>query len=115
MNPATKLDALLSLPAENEIVEFKEARNNYDFSKLGKYFSALCNEANLKRQSAAWLIFGVNDRHQVLGSFFRQARKDLDSLKEEIANRTTNRITFVDIHEVDHPKGRVLLFEIPAP
>lgn len=114
MNPATKLDALLSLPAENEIVEFKEARNNYDFSKLGKYFSALCNEANLKRQSAAWLIFGVNDRHQVLGSFFRQARKDLDSLKEEIANRTTNRITFVDIHEVDHPKGRVLLFEIPA-
>lgn len=114
MNPAAKLDALLSLPAENEIVEFKEARNNYDFSKLGKYFSALCNEANLKRQSAAWLVFGVNDRHQVLGSFFRQARKDLDSLKEEIANRTTNRITFVDIHEVAHPQGRVLLFEIPA-
>ncbi|MDP2882827.1 MAG: putative DNA binding domain-containing protein [Azonexus sp.] len=114
MNPATKLDALLSLPAENEIVEFKEARNNYDFSKLGKYFSALCNEANLKRQSAAWLVFGVNDRHQVLGSFFRQVRKDLDSLKEEIANRTTNRITFVDIHEVAHPQGRVLLFEIPA-
>lgn len=114
MNSAAKLDALLSLPAENEIVEFKEARNNYDFNKLGKYFSALCNEANLKRQSAAWLVFGVNDRHQVLGSFFRQARKDLDSLKEEIANRTTNRITFVDIHEVAHPQGRVLLFEIPA-
>lgn len=114
MSPAAKLDALLSLPAENEIVEFKEARNNYDFNKLGKYFSALCNEANLKRQSAAWLVFGVNDRHQVLGSFFRQARKDLDSLKEEIANRTTNRITFVDIHEVAHPQGRVLLFEIPA-
>jgi len=114
MNPAAKLDALLSLPAENEIVEFKEARNNYDFSKLGKYFSALCNEANLNRQSAAWLVFGVNNQHQVLGSFFRQARKDLDSLKEEIANRTTNRITFVDIHEVAHPQGRVLLFEIPA-
>lgn len=114
MNPSAKLDALLSLPGENEIVEFKEARNNYDFSKLGKYFSALCNEANLKRQPAAWLIFGVNDRHQVLGSSFRQARKDLDSLKEEIANRTTNRITFVDIHEVAHPQGRVLLFEIPA-
>ena len=114
MNPAAKLDALLSLPSENEIVEFKEVRNNYDFNKLGKYFSALCNEANLKRQSSAWLVFGVNDQHQVLGSFFRQAHKDLDSLKGEIANRTTNRITFVDIYEIAHPQGRVLLFEIPA-
>jgi ATP-dependent DNA helicase RecG len=35
-------------PAENEVVEFKEAKNGYDFTKLGKYFSALCNEANLK-------------------------------------------------------------------
>ena len=50
---AAKLASLLALPAENEVVEFKEARNGYDFTKLGKYFSALCNEANLKRQPAA--------------------------------------------------------------
>ena len=114
MSANSKLNGLLALPAENEVVEFKEARNNYDFSKLGKYFSALCNEANLKREPAAWLVFGVNDRRQVVGSGFRPGRKDLDSLKEEIANRTTNRITFVEIHEVQHPQGRVLLFEIPA-
>lgn len=114
MNPNLKLNSLLALLAENEVVEFKEARNSYDFSKLGKYFSALCNEANLKREPAAWLVFGVNDRRQVVGSGFRPGRKDLDSLKEEIANRTTNRITFVEIHEVQHPQGRVLLFEIPA-
>jgi ATP-dependent DNA helicase RecG len=30
------LDNLCSLTAENEIVEFKEAKNSYDFSKLGK-------------------------------------------------------------------------------
>lgn len=58
MSPATKLESLLSLPAENEVVEFKEAKNGYDLGKLGKYFSALCNEANLKCQSAAWLVFG---------------------------------------------------------
>ena len=50
---AAKLASQLALPAENEVVEFKEARNGYDFTKLGKYFSALCNEANLKRQPAA--------------------------------------------------------------
>lgn len=109
-----KLLILLAMSAENEVVEFKEAKNGYDFTKLGKYFSALCNEANLKRQPSAWLVFGVNDQRQVVGSHFRLARKDLDSLKEEIANKTTNRITFIEIHEVAHAQGRVLLLEIPA-
>jgi ATP-dependent DNA helicase RecG len=110
----TTLDHLLMLPAENEVVEFKEAKSSYDFNKLGKYFSALCNEANLKGASAAWLVFGVSDLRQVVGSAFRPSRKDLDSLKEEIANRTTNRITFVEIHEVVKREGRVVLMEIPA-
>jgi len=113
-DPAAKLADLLSLAAENEVVEFKEAKIAYDFTKLGKYFSALCNEANLKRQPSAWLVFGVNDQRQVLGSRFRANRKDLDSLKEEVANKITHRITFVEIHEVQHPQGRVVLFEIPA-
>lgn len=109
-----KLVALLAMLAENEVVEFKEAKNGHDFTKLGKYFSALCNEANLKRQPSACLVFGVNDQRQVVGSNFRSVRKDLDSLKVEIANKTTHRITFVEIHEVSHPRGRVLLLEIPA-
>ena len=33
---------------ENEVVEFKKAENNFDFDDFGKYFSALCNEANLR-------------------------------------------------------------------
>lgn len=114
MNMLDKLNQLLNLPAENEVVEFKEAKNTYDFTKLGKYFSALSNEANLKRQAHAWLVFGVKDNHQVIGSGYRTSRKDLDSLKVEVANKTTNRITFIEIHEVSHPNGRVVLFEIPA-
>lgn len=113
-NIETILDELLSLSAENEVVEFKEAKNGYDFTKLGKYFSALSNEANLKGVPAAWLVFGVNDQRKVVGSAFRPARKDLDGLKEEIANKATNRITFVEIHEVIRPEGRVVLMEIPA-
>lgn len=114
LNIDAKLNSLLALSAENEVVEFKEAKNGYDFNKLGKYFSALCNEANLKGVAAAWLVFGVNDHQQVVGSAFRPARKDLDHLKGEIANKTTNRITFVEIHELMRPEGRVVLLEIPA-
>ena len=33
---------------ENEVVEFKEATNNYSFNDIGKYFSALGNEANIR-------------------------------------------------------------------
>ena len=37
------LSHLRNLPAETEIVEFKEAKMTYDFGKLGKYFSAIAN------------------------------------------------------------------------
>jgi len=64
----------------------------------------------------AWLIFGVEDtHHKIIGSNFRSNRKDLDSLKAEIANKTTNRITFIEIHEVINSNGqRVVLMQIPA-
>lgn len=118
MNNKTLTDTLhnlLDLPGETEIVEFKEAKNSFDFTKLGKYFSALCNEANLKGKPFAWLIFGVEAKnHRISGSRYRESRKDLDSLKGEIANKTTNRITFMDIHELMSPDGRVIMFQIPA-
>ena len=44
---------------ENEVVEFKKAENNFDFDDLGKYFSALSNEANLRDKDFGWLVFGV--------------------------------------------------------
>jgi len=107
------LTDLLSLPAETEVVEFKEARNNFDSKELGKYFSALSNEANLKGKSSSWLIFGVNNKREVTGTGYRSNRKDLDSLKYEIAERINNRLTFIDIHEVQTTNGRVILFQIP--
>ena len=109
------LNRLCGLEAENEIVEFKEAKSNYDFTKLGKYFSALSNEANLCSKPYGWLVFGIKDNdHSIVGTQYRSERKDLDKLKGEIANKTTNRISFIDIHEVNLPEGRVILFQIPA-
>jgi ATP-dependent DNA helicase RecG len=108
-----KLDQLRRLHHENEWVEFKEANLSYDFSKLGKYFSALSNEANLKNQPCGWLIFGVRNDRSICGSKFRENPSDLDSLKHEIA-KVTGGVTFLDIHVVQHTQGRVLMFQIPS-
>lgn len=110
------LNELKSLPAETEVVEFKEAKNDFHFDKIGKYFSALSNEANLKGQPDAWLVFGVENNHRkIVGSNYRHTnRASLDSLKSEIANKTTNGISFIDIHELILAEGRVVMFQIPA-
>ena len=111
------LEKLLALPAETECVEFKEAKHTSHFSEIGKYFSALSNEANLKNKNFGWLIFGIEDEsRKIVNTRFRPNRIDLDSLKSEIANKTTTRITFIEIYEVHHHKGRVIMFQIlPAP
>lgn len=109
------LDRLLALKAENEIVEFKEAKIGYDFRKLGKYFSALSNEANLKGADCAWLVFGIeNSKHDIVGSRFRPNKNDLHSLKKEIGDKVNGRVTFIEIYEVVTTEGRVVLFQIPA-
>ncbi|MCK9374450.1 MAG: ATP-binding protein [Sulfuricurvum sp.] len=82
-------------------MEFKEAKNGYDFDSLGEYFSALSNEANLKGHDEAWLIFGVKDKDKsIVGTQFRHDQAKLHSLKAEIANHITNHITLKEIHEV---------------
>jgi hypothetical protein len=106
---------LMPLPAEVEWAEFKEAKSNFHFDKLGEYFSALSNEANLKDRPCAWFVFGITDQppRRIVGSQYRPNRADLDHLKQEIAAQTTNGITFLDIHELNLPEGRVILFQIP--
>ncbi len=108
------LEKLLADKFETEVVEFKTAANSYDFEKIGMYFSALSNEANLKDQKFAWLVFGVEDKSKsVVGTNYRRVRNELNKLKKGIADKTTNRITFVEIHELEFDKKRVLLFQIP--
>lgn len=109
------LNQLLKLSSENEVVEFKEAKRNFDFNKLGKYFSALSNEANLSGLPYSWLIFGVSDKeHKIVGTSYRQNAGELELLKKEIADKTSNRLTFTNIFEVQKSEGRVLMFQIPA-
>lgn len=109
-----KLAELTALPCECEWVEFKSASNDFTFAKMGQYFSALSNEANLNSQDSAWLVFGVNKEHKVIGTSYRQNAGALETLKHEIAQNTALNFTFRRVHELAHPNGRVLMFEIPA-
>lgn len=100
---------------ENETTEFKEAKDNFDFNALGKYFSALANEANLLGYRCAWLVFGVHDKtRKVVGTSYRDDPKKLQSLKHELAQKTTANLTFSNIFELIVEGKRVLMFEIPA-
>jgi len=49
-----KLSDLISA-GESELVEFKRAENGFSSDDLGKYVSALANEANLRGQDRAAL------------------------------------------------------------
>lgn len=97
---------------ESEVVEFKEARSNYSFNDIGRYFSALSNEANLRGLQEAWLIFGVSDDKQIMGTEFRK-QGGLQNLKKEIVGGTNERLTFLEIYELTMEKCRIIAFQIP--
>ena len=103
---------------EDETIEFKKAENNFDSNELGKYFSAICNETNLKEKRCGWLVFGVHDKSRaIIGTSYRSSAEKLQSLKHEIAQKTTAAITFANIFELTVAENgeskRVILFQIP--
>ena len=70
---------------------------------------------NLRNMERGWLVFGVNDKTRtVVGSNYRKKPERLQSLKNQIATGAEPKITFRNIHELHHPDGRVVLFDIPA-
>lgn len=96
---------------ETEIIEFKEAVSNYSFNDIGKYFSALSNEANINEAPCGWLIFGITDNGIIKGTNFRTT--GLQSLKKELAGHTNERLTFLNIYELNIEDKRVIAFQIP--
>ena len=117
---AEKLDELMT-KWENEIVEFKEAKVSKDTDEIGRYFSALSNEANLREQQCGWLIFGVSETKEkhLTGTHFKEGSKThLERFKGEISRNTNGSITFDEIIELlltaDDTQFRVLMFRVPA-
>lgn len=89
---------------EDEHLEFKEAKNHFDFELLVKYCTALANEGGGR------VILGVTDRRprRVVGS---QAFTDLERTKAGLIERLHLRI---EAEEITHPDGRAVAFHIPS-
>jgi ATP-dependent DNA helicase RecG len=89
---------------EDEHLEFKEAKNRFDFEKLVKYCAALANEGG------GAIILGATDQppRRVVGS---TAFADLERTKAGLIERLRLRI---EADEIAHPDGRVLIFTAPS-
>lgn len=117
MNENYFIDIFQSLIShkESEVVEFKKAENSFDFDDLGKYFSALSNEANLRGLEFAWLIFGYDEKkHKIVGTSYKNGESALNNLKHDFAQHTTDGQTFREIVPIEVDGNRILMFKIPA-
>ena len=100
---------------EHECVEFKDANDNFSTSDIGKYFSALANEANLKGCASGWLVFGVDNKSRsVIGTTYREDTDRLMNLKQQVAQDVEPSTSFREIHVLLTAQGRVVMFEVPA-
>lgn len=107
------LDELL-LNTENECVEFKKAENNFDIDILGKYFSALGNEATLKNKQYSWIVFGIDDKTHKLTNTNFYSDNNFNKVKKQITDNTTDNIGFIEIYEFMRNGKRVIMFQVPA-
>ncbi len=84
-NIHTQLDQLI-VAWESEVVEFKRAGDGFSTSEIGKYFSALANEANLRGCEQGWLVFGVDNKSRcVIDTSYRKDKERLHGLKHQIS------------------------------
>jgi ATP-dependent DNA helicase RecG len=99
-----QVDIWRAVPTETQTLEFKEAKNQYDNDKLFGYCVAIANEGG------GYMILGVKNKapREVVGT---NAYPNLISMSERIFQAVGFR---VDIDEVSHPSGRVLVFSIPS-
>ena len=110
--------SMLGASTETEVLEFKEAKRGFAVDDLGKYFSALSNEANLYQTSEALLFFGVEDKIKpgnsercVVGTIIDD--KKLNEWKHEIHNNISPKMSFTDVVRNRIDGKNIIIFKIP--
>lgn len=101
------LNRWLTAPAESECLEFKEAKQQFDTTRLMRYCAALANEGG------GYLVLGVSDKapRRIVGSQAFAAAAHLNDLKARIVEKLRIRI---DATELLTPAGRVLVITVPS-
>ncbi len=88
--------------SENEHIEYKEAKEQFDTKKLMKYCVAFANEKGGK------LILGVDDKRKIVGT---KAFDNLGEIKSKILDKLGIR---VEAYKIYDDMKRVLVFDIPS-
>lgn len=99
-----ELSQWLAAPRETESLEFKQASNQFDNTKLFQQCVALANEGGGK------LILGVTDSlpRRVTGTAAFHTPSGIQS-------KILDKLRFhVEVEEFQHPDGRVVIFHIPS-
>lgn len=104
MTTPEQIDLWRQASSEHQRLEFKEAKNQFDFGRLQQYCVALANEGG------GALLLGIADKppRPVVGS---QAFPDTVKTAQDLFHAIGFR---VDVEAVAHPEGRVLVFHIPS-
>lgn len=99
-----QIDLWRRTPTEHQRLEFKEAKKQFDSKRLIEYCVAMANEGG------GVLLLGVADKppRMVVGT---KAMPNVVDATQRIFQTVGFR---VDIEEVIHPEGRVLVFHIPS-
>lgn len=98
-----QIDLWRAVQREDQRLEFKEAKTGFDFTKVCRYCVALANEGG------GHLLFGIANRppRPVVGT---TACADPVAMAEKLFTALGFR---VDVEQVQHPGGRVVVFHIP--
>lgn len=109
------VDRLRREPNETEWLEFKSKR--VPPQEVGEYLSALANSASLAGKPRGYLVLGIDNlTHEVAGTAFdphATKGKGNQDLLIWLAEGLQPRVGF-ETHAVEHPDGRVVLFEVGA-
>ncbi len=99
-----QIDLWRESPSEHQRLEFKEAKNQYDYGKLCEYCVALANEGG------GSLLLGVADKPPPLVVGTKACHNPIGMAEKLFADLGFR----VDVDDVEHPEGRVVVFRIPS-
>lgn len=108
------LKKLVSLPKENEWVEFKQ--NFHSEDEIGERISAIANSACIDNKAYGYLVYGVDDKtHEIIGTTFKPSQKMVgnNELENWLIQNLTPHIDF-RIYEFQCDGKDIAIFEIPA-
>ncbi len=102
---------LLKQPTESEWLEFKH--NNKDPKMIGEYISALSNSAALHRKTNAYMLWGIDDNKNIVGTIFSPSNEKVrgEALENWLLRLLEPKIEF-KFYEIEIENKRVVLLEI---